>query len=130
MRLSIVILVVEDLERVRSFYRDMLGGRGLVDTTTYVEVGFGEMRLGLYERHGFGQNIETLPVPRPARELSSTELYFHVDDLDGACDLLASAGVTQLSSASARDWGEVVAYFADPEGNVIALARGGSLSPT
>jgi predicted enzyme related to lactoylglutathione lyase len=43
-------------------------------------------------------------------------------DLAAAVERVRRAGGRALSPASARPWGEDVAYFADPDGNVIALA--------
>jgi len=77
--------------------------------------------VGLYERGGFGRNIGE--VPEPARGVTGTELYFRVPDLGGACAALALAGARPLSPAAPRPWGERVAYFADLDGNVIALAQ-------
>jgi uncharacterized glyoxalase superfamily protein PhnB len=50
-------------------------------------------------------------------------LYLYPDDLEAAIDRLVAAGARPLSSIALRDWGDEVAYFADPDGTVIALAR-------
>jgi uncharacterized glyoxalase superfamily protein PhnB len=34
----------------------------------------------------------------------------------------ARAGAVEVQAAADRDWGHRVAYFADPDGHVIALA--------
>jgi uncharacterized glyoxalase superfamily protein PhnB len=36
---------------------------------------------------------------------------------------LTAAGARVLSPVAPRDWGDDAAYFADPDGNVIVVAR-------
>jgi uncharacterized glyoxalase superfamily protein PhnB len=36
---------------------------------------------------------------------------------------LHSAGARALSPLGPRDWGDEAAYFADPDGNVLVVAR-------
>ena len=50
-------------------------------------------------------------------------LYLRVDDLPAAVDALEAAGARLLSAAAPRDWGDEAAYFADPDGNVLVVAR-------
>ena len=116
-RPDIIILAVDDLPRAAEFYKRGLGFRPVVETPAYVEFAEG---VGVYQRDGFGVNV----VERPAAAvgLASTELYFRVAELDRASAALIAAGAHPLSPASARPWGETVAYFADPDGNVVALA--------
>ena len=58
----------------------------------------------------------------PKGSLAPVELYFYCDDLDAAIERILAAGARTLSVKSARDWGDVCAYFADPNGNVLVLA--------
>jgi catechol 2,3-dioxygenase-like lactoylglutathione lyase family enzyme len=46
-----------------------------------------------------------------------------VDDLDETISRLGKAGARPLSGRSERNWGDEAAYFADPDGKVIAVAR-------
>jgi uncharacterized glyoxalase superfamily protein PhnB len=59
----------------------------------------------------------------PAGELSTTELYFYADDGDAAAAALVAAGARCLSPLAPRPWGDEAAYFADPSGNVLVVAR-------
>jgi uncharacterized glyoxalase superfamily protein PhnB len=51
-------------------------------------------------------------------------LYVHTDDLEGAEARLQAAGATPLSERAVRGWGHQAAYYADPDGNIVAVARG------
>jgi predicted enzyme related to lactoylglutathione lyase len=54
--------------------------------------------------------------------VSPAYLYVRVSDLDETVSRLEAAGARLLSPASDRSWGERAAWFADPDGNVIAVA--------
>jgi lactoylglutathione lyase len=120
-RLALVILAVRDLPAMVSFYRAVLGWPAVVEVPVYVELQHeGGVRLGLYVDRNFGVNLGTMPPPSPP--LTRTELYLACDDLPAAIDRAVAAGARLLSPRAPRDWGDEVAYLADPEGNVIALA--------
>jgi uncharacterized protein len=123
-RLALVILAVSDLARAVGFYRRAFGWEQQVDVPVYAEFLLpGSLRLGLYERRSFAQNTgQEPPAPRPG-DLTSTELYFFPPDLGGALRRLEAAGARCLSGLAPRSWGDEAAYFADPDGNVLVLAR-------
>jgi len=120
----LTILAVADLERSKRFYAEAFGWRRTVDVPVYAEHELpGGMRLGLYERNGFARNTGELPTPTPAGAITSTELYFHADDPAALAAKLAAAGARELSALAPRPWGDEAAYFADPDGNVLVIAR-------
>jgi predicted enzyme related to lactoylglutathione lyase len=120
----LTILAVADVSRAARFYAQALGWRPAVEAPVYVELqGPSGMRLGLYERQGFGRNTGQMPMAVPAGALAPAELYFHVDDVPAAAERLTAAGARVLSAAALRDWGDEAAYFADPDGNVVVVAK-------
>jgi catechol 2,3-dioxygenase-like lactoylglutathione lyase family enzyme len=119
----LTILAVDDVARATAFYRDAFGWPETVAVPIYAELALpGGMRLGLYARDGFARNTGRAPARVPAGHLTATELYLHVDDLDGAIGRLRAAGAAELSPRARRDWGDDAAYFADPDGNVVVVA--------
>lgn len=128
--LSLVVLAVADLPRAVAFYRRAFGWGQRVDAPVYAELALpGGMRLGLYQREAFARNTGQAPSPVPPGALSATELYLHPPDLPATQAALEAAGARLLAPLAPRDWGEEVAYFADPDGNVLALARGVGAEP-
>ncbi|MCA8940628.1 MAG: VOC family protein [Planctomycetes bacterium] len=122
---AIVILACNDVEAMCAFYRRVLGWRQVVDEEVFKQLrsDFG-MDLGLYSRAGYASNIGgRTPQALAASALSSTELYFIVEDLTAACALANQAGAELLAEATAKPWGDSVTYYRDPEGNVLALAQ-------
>lgn len=123
MHRAMVIFAVDDVERSATFYRQAFAWTPRVSTPVYVELEISEtLRLGLYERASFGKNIGTTPPPASG-ELSRTELYLYVASMSDAVAGLATAGARCLSARALRPWGDEAAYYADPDGNVIAIAN-------
>ena len=120
----LTILAVDDLERAAGFYEQAFGWPRSVSVPVYVELDAAGMRLGLYLREGFAKNTGgEIPAARPPRGTSATEIYLHCDDLDDVIARLRAIGARVLSELAPRPWGDDAAYFADPEGNVVAVAR-------
>lgn len=123
-RLALVIFAVRDLQRAVSFYNKAFGWPQIVDTNVYAEFELSDkQRFGLYQREGFGINTGQTPTAPLDGEISGVELYFYTSSLQEAISLIEQAGARKLSSLKLRSWGDEAAYFADPDGNVIVLAR-------
>jgi lactoylglutathione lyase len=120
--MALVILAVHDLAAMTAFYVEVLGWKRVADVPVYVELQHDDgMRFGLYRDENFAQNIGALP---PATNgLTRTEVYLYCDELDDALDRARRAGARLLSPLQPRSWGDEAAYFADPEGNIVVLAR-------
>ena len=122
--LDIVILAVRDVERSKRFYVEAFGFPIHVDVPVFVQFTLPDGRwLGIYERESFGINTNQPPTLPPEGELSGAELYFGTDDLGADIERLTAAGARLLSPPELRLWGDEVAYFSDPDGHVLALAR-------
>ncbi len=120
----LTILAVEDLASAVAFYQRAFDWPIEVETPVYVELALPEgQRLGLYQREGFGKNIGRTPLAIPAGQLAPCELYLHTEQLESAIERIKQAGAQQLSALSPRPWGDEAAYFSDPSGVVLALAR-------
>jgi predicted enzyme related to lactoylglutathione lyase len=124
LRFKLLILAVSDLERAVHFYKAAFGWPKSLQAPAYAELAMpGGLRLGLYRREPFGANTGTVPVPVPQGSLAPVELYFQTDDVETAIARVSEAGGRTLSPLSERSWGDDAAYFADPDGNVIVIAR-------
>lgn len=122
-RLGLVILAVDDVPRAAGFYREAFGWPQTVDVPVYAELGLPHgLRLGLYRRDGFERNATQPPLRAAPGQLTATELYVSVDDLDAAQARLLACGARRLSALAPRDWGDDAAYFADLDGNVVVVA--------
>jgi uncharacterized glyoxalase superfamily protein PhnB len=59
----------------------------------------------------------------PDDAVAPAYLYVRVDDAVEVAARLEAAGARPLSPLIDRSWGERAAWFADPDGNVVAVAQ-------
>lgn len=126
--LQMLIFAVDDVARSLAFYTAAFGWPvrmqvpGVIAELTVSD----HLGLAVYQREGFARNTGRPTAPVPAAHTTATELYLRVDSADAltdAIDTLTRAGATLLSPRADRTWGDEAAYFADPDGNVVAVAR-------
>jgi lactoylglutathione lyase len=118
------ILYVTDQSRSTTFYSALLGTQPVLNVPGMSEFNLGGCKLGLMPESGIARIITpVLRHPSDARGAPRCELYLLVEDLDDATGRALAAGALVVNGAADRDWGHCVAYFADPDGHVIALAQ-------
>ncbi len=117
MKLKTALIYAKDLDRMATFYGDVLGLELIADTRTvgWVEFETGGARLALHAiPAAIAAQIEIASPPEP-REETPIKLIFAVDDLDATCARLVALGVP----LTRRPWG--AADGLDPEGNVFQI---------
>lgn len=120
----LVILAVRDVARARAFYRAVFDWPMAVDLPVYVEFQLpGGRRVGIYQREGYAVNTGVLPLETPEGAITPAELYFVCDSLEDAMAAMQAAGARKLADPAKKPWGDVAAYYADPDGNVIVIAH-------
>ena len=115
-RIAQIAVTVENLERAKSFYRDVLGLEHLFDAPPgLVFFRCGETRLMLSRPEGDSSS-------------GSSILYYGVDDVEAAHRAMADAGVAFaeaprcIAKVDGRDvW---LAVCSDSEGNLLGLMSG------
>jgi lactoylglutathione lyase len=113
------ILHVQDVERSARFYSDNFG---FDQTFRSPEVGpleFAFLQLGETGIGVASRAQPTLPDWPEGRETGSFELCIYTDDTDAAAERLRARGVKQLTVPREMESGEKLAFFEDPDGNLI-----------
>ena len=118
-----LVLAVTDVDRAYAFYRGVFGWDSHLGWPGEYEevVVTDEDRLGLYRRDGWAASAGAQPAELNG-QVSPAYLYVRVDDLDATIERLREAVARPLSERADRNWGDEAAYFADPDGNVVAVA--------
>jgi predicted enzyme related to lactoylglutathione lyase len=127
-----VIFSVEALERSLEFYERAFGWprNDAIDYGEYVELLTPDGgALGLFERDGYAQTVGAKPADVADDRVAPSYLYVRVDDVRAVSDSLKAAGARPLSPLHTRSWGEVAAWYADPDGNVVAVAQPAATPP-
>jgi len=119
---SAISLFVEDLQRAKSFYREVFGVDVIFEDEHSVVVQFGELLVNLLLSSAAAQQVE--PAPVAGRESGSRfQLSIFIEDVDSACAALEEQGVELLTGPVDREWGMRVATFTDPDGHNWELAQ-------
>lgn len=124
MKLVEFILYVEDQEKSRQFYEDILKIKPALHVPGMTEFEFSaHCKLGLMPNNGIAQILSgRLPHPKSGFGIPRCELYLYVDNVDEAYEHALQNGAQPVNQPASRDWGDRVGYLADPDGHVIAFA--------
>jgi lactoylglutathione lyase len=111
--LSAVRIFVDDLERARRFYRDVLE---LPERAA-------EPDWAVFELDGKDIIVEAVAPDDPEQDLVGRFLAvsFDVDDIDAAYRVLMDRGVSFAHPPEKQAWGGTLAFPRDPDGNTFTL---------
>ena len=125
MQQAMFFLFVADLARSRAFFAALLGREPKLEEPGMCEFLLaGGGSLGLMLGSGAAQLLGEAAGGIGAREAPPRgELYLRLPDADAALARAEAAGGRLLLPMAARNWGEEVAYLADPDGHLVGLAR-------
>lgn len=114
------MLFVKDLERMTTFYAEVLGMNVVAETRleNWVEFESPGSRFSLHAIPAPIASGISITVPPEPRDGGGVKLTFVVDDVACTRERIAAMGLPLLQ----RPWGDVEAV--DPEGNVFALRAG------
>ena len=120
-----LVLAVSDVDRAKQFYDDAFGWKPHLEWEgEYAELELPDNDwLGLYREDGFAESAGAPVAELKRGRYAGAELYVQVDDVESAMGALREAGAKSLSPLARRGWGHEAAYFADPDGNIVSVAR-------
>jgi predicted enzyme related to lactoylglutathione lyase len=111
------LIVTADLERLRVFYRDLLGATEAERIPDEGPAFFVGLRVG--DSHlGLVANADVSPGA-PTRVVVSID----VPDVDALLPRVTELGGRADSGANDMPWGQRVAHVADPDGNALNLTQ-------
>ena len=121
-KIDVITLFVEDLERSKSFYRNVFDLPIAFEDEDSAVFNFTNMSINLLNIRAARELIE--PGVVAGREAGSRfQFTIGVDDTDAACAELARRGVTLLNGPMNRPWGVRTASFTDPGGHIWEIAQ-------
>ena len=102
-----VFVEVEDLEKIRAFYREVLGSK----------------RTRRPGGAGFKTGGADLVLTLAANAATGVSLVFACADIDRSLRAVTEAGLVVTHPLEEGHWGAKIAGFEDPEGNTIYLEQ-------
>lgn len=119
------ILYVQDQSASRRFYGAILGKAPILDVPGMTEFELSKgVKLGLMPNDGIARILkDSLPHPYTGHGVPRCELYLSVVDVALSYQQAVEAGALPVDPPLIRNWGDLVAYVADPDGHVIAFSE-------
>lgn len=119
MRLKNILIVVEDIERSKRFYRDLFGLRTIADFDGNVVLTEG---LALQDRRVWERLVQKEIVYGDGDK----ELYFEENNLDAFLKKLEAypEPIRYFHEPMEHTWGQRVVRIYDPDGHVIEVGEG------
>ncbi|WP_092440932.1 VOC family protein [Williamwhitmania taraxaci] len=123
--IAIYIVYVADQQRSRDFYRDVLMQEPVLDVPGMTEFQLGPgCKLGIMPENGVARLLgDRIPHPSLGSGIPRSEVYLYIKNPIDYFKRAIKAGGVSISMPKACDWGDTVAYCADPDGHIIAFAE-------
>jgi catechol 2,3-dioxygenase-like lactoylglutathione lyase family enzyme len=119
-KVSYIVLFTGDLPRLLAFYRDKLGLPVRRHVEGYVDFDLEAPRLAIYDYRKMAARLGEAPIPpRPIGH--RFEISFYCENVDATYETLLARGVEFRKPPTDMDWGQRVAWFEDPDGNLLEI---------
>jgi catechol 2,3-dioxygenase-like lactoylglutathione lyase family enzyme len=117
-----ITLFVEELERSKTFYRDVFALPVHFEDQNSVVFKFDNLLINLLQVRAAHGLIGPAAVAGPQGG-SRFQFTIWVDDTDAICSELGKRGVELLNGPLDRAWGMRTASFQDPDGHIWEIAQ-------
>lgn len=117
MRYCSALFAVRSMEAAKTFYREVLGQKIILDHGANVTF---EGGFALQEDFA---GLVGFPEDKVRWKPWNGELYFETEDLDADAARIKGAGVELVHDVKEYPWGQRVLRFFDPDGNLIELGE-------
>ncbi len=111
-------LLVNDFDKSLTFYKDVIGLE-----VNSIEGKFADFKLEGTSLAVFEKEAATAMFPKKYMgQGGGVILAFQVDSIQKTCDALKAKGVEIFEGPKTTSWGQTVAYFNDPDGNIWEIS--------
>jgi catechol 2,3-dioxygenase-like lactoylglutathione lyase family enzyme len=124
LRMTAVMIGVEDVSRSKKFYGDGLGCKIDQDHPNFVsfDLGDGSSSLALYEWEAAAKDAGVSPEGSGFRGVSLHYIVPSSEVVDEVMGSAVAAGGNLVKEAAPSEWGGYFGYFSDPDGYLWKVA--------
>src|SRR3989344_7058926 len=113
-KLFAVCLLVNDFDKSFDFYKNVLGLKVNSHEGKFANFKLEGAELAIFQKD---EAISMFPEKYMSKG-GSAVIGFQVSDVKKACADLKAKGVKIFEGPKTTEWGQIVAYFNDPDGNI------------
>jgi lactoylglutathione lyase len=118
-KLFAVALLVDDFDKSLEFYRDKLGLKVKSQDGKFANFKLGETELAIFEK----SEATSMFAAEYMKSGGGAVLGFQVEDVGETCKELKTKGIEIFEGPKTAEWGQTVAYFLDPDGNIWEVSN-------
>lgn len=112
-----VCLLVEDYSRSLEFYEKKLGFEIHSQDTKYTDFKLGESLFAIFQK----DEATSMFVQNHMNMGGGAVIAFPVEDVEQTCEELKQKGIDIFEGPKTMPWGQKVAYFKDPDNNILEI---------
>jgi len=123
-QINLITIVTDNVERMKTFYRDVIGFKIEQELENYVEFKSEGVRFSVCSRQIMAEVTNGHPSYSEEKRGQAFELAFPCEspeDVEKSYKELIDKGATPIKQPSQMPWGQTTAFFADPDGNIHEL---------
>ena len=119
-----ITVLSNDVFRLTSFYRDVLGFNTVVEEAHYTEFENNGVRFAICEKSLMADNTKGHYSFIEEHKGQAFELNFQCESPKAVRDTyddFVSRGATSIAEPKSMSWGHTTGFFADPDGNIHSI---------
>lgn len=118
-KLFAMCLLVDNFDKSFNFYKDALGLKVKSRDGKFADFNLEGTSLAIFQKD---EAIAMFPK-KYMKSGGGMVIGFQVDNVEQTCKELKSKGVKIFEGPKTTDWGQTVAYFNDPDGNIWEVSN-------
>lgn len=115
MSITDLCLLVDDMDRSITFYRDAMGLKVKRLDTGFAEFHAGPTTLALWLRNDIAANLDAPGLRKPGTGIMAAVRLADPEAVDAEVARLEGSGITMSHAPQAWPWNAYAAYFNDPD---------------
>jgi len=114
--LTHVCIVTDNVEKLKSFYKEILQADTSFSSDSYVEFALDKCTLAIFDKLA---HEKLAPGSVEVQSNKCVMLEFKVEDVDREYSRLDKIGNQWVKHPTTQPWGNRSIYFRDPDGNLV-----------
>ncbi|OMF37699.1 glyoxalase [Paenibacillus sp. FSL H8-0548] len=123
-RLEGITVLSDDVSRLASFYREVLGFTTVIEEGHYAEFENSGVRLAICSKPLMAENTSGHHSFVEERKGQAFELNFQCESPEAVHEIYqdyVTRGATSITEPKSMSWGHTTGFFADPDGNIHSI---------
>lgn len=123
-KLEGITVLSNDVTRLSSFYREVLGFNTVIEEGHYAEFENDGVRLAICSKPLMADNTNGHYSFIEEHKGQAFELNFQCESPEAVRDIyndFVSKGATSITEPKSMSWGHTTGFFADPDGNIHSI---------